>query len=80
MRYPFCSRPDGVWPDGPSRPIFLALKPSPAVVQSPRTYAPRWGRGLLLKASNLRAVLTDSHFWVPALVLAVGIVLLVLLH
>jgi len=33
-----------------------------------------------LKTSNLRAVLTDSHFWAPALVLAVGIVLLVLLH
>jgi hypothetical protein len=33
-----------------------------------------------LRTSNLRAVLTDSHFWVPALVLAVGIVLLVLLH
>jgi len=31
-------------------------------------------------ASDLRAVLTDSHFWVPALVLAAGILLLVLLH
>jgi len=27
----------------------------------------------------LNAVLTDSHFWVPVVVLAVGIVLLVLL-
>jgi hypothetical protein len=33
-----------------------------------------------LKTTNVRAVLTDSHFWVPALVLAVGIVLLVVLH
>ncbi|HTG59020.1 MAG TPA: translocated intimin receptor Tir [Terriglobia bacterium] len=33
-----------------------------------------------MRTSNLRAVLTDSHFWVPALVLAAGIVLLVLLH
>jgi hypothetical protein len=39
-----------------------------------------WGRERYLKASNLRAALTDSHFWVPALVLVVGIVLLVLLH
>jgi len=37
-------------------------------------------RERFLKTTNLRAVLTDSHFWVPALVLAVGIVLLVLLH
>jgi hypothetical protein len=43
--------------------------------------APHIGaRECFLKTSNLRAVLTDSHFWVPALVLAVGIVLLVLLH
>jgi len=43
--------------------------------------APQIGEGKrFLKASNLRAVLTDSHFWVPALVLAAGIVLLVLLH
>jgi len=26
------------------------------------------------------AVLTDSHFWVPVVVLAAGIVLLVVLH
>jgi hypothetical protein len=38
------------------------------------------GREHFLKTSNLQAVLTDSHFWVPALVLATGIVLLVLLH
>jgi len=38
------------------------------------------GKGSFLKTWNLRAVLTDSHFWVPALVLAVGIVLLVLLR
>jgi hypothetical protein len=43
--------------------------------------APQIGeRERFLKTWNLRAVLTDSHFWVPALVLAVGIVLLVLLH
>ena len=43
--------------------------------------APHIGvRERFLKTTNLRAVLTDSHFWVPALVLAVGIVLLVLLH
>jgi hypothetical protein len=41
---------------------------------------PIGGRERYLKTSNLRAVLTDSHFWVPAFVLAVGIVLLVLLH
>jgi hypothetical protein len=29
---------------------------------------------------GMRAVLTDSHFWVPVLVLASGIVLLVVLH
>jgi len=39
-----------------------------------------WKGKALLRTSNLRAVLTDSHFWVPALVLAAGIVLLVLLH
>jgi hypothetical protein len=41
---------------------------------------PIGGRERYLKTSNLRAVLTDSHFWVPAFVLAIGIVLLVLLH
>ncbi|HEY4009430.1 MAG TPA: translocated intimin receptor Tir [Acidobacteriaceae bacterium] len=30
--------------------------------------------------STLRAVLTDVQFWVPALVLTAGIVLLVALH
>jgi hypothetical protein len=29
---------------------------------------------------SARSVLTDSHFWVPVLVLASGIVLLVVLH
>jgi hypothetical protein len=28
----------------------------------------------------LRAVLTDTHFWVPAVVLVFGIILLVVLH
>ena len=28
----------------------------------------------------LKAVLTDTHFWVPTVVLALGIVLLVVLH
>ncbi len=27
-----------------------------------------------------RAILTDIHFWVPALVLTCGVVLLVLIH
>jgi hypothetical protein len=27
-----------------------------------------------------RAILTDIHFWVPALVLAAGILLLILIH
>lgn len=31
-------------------------------------------------SSRTRSVLTDSHFWVPVLVLASGIVLLVVLH
>ena len=29
---------------------------------------------------TLRAILTDVHFWVPVVVLAMGIVLLVALH
>jgi hypothetical protein len=32
------------------------------------------------RQSMVRAVLTDVQFWVPALVLAGGVVLLVLLH
>jgi hypothetical protein len=32
-----------------------------------------------LKPSILNAVLTDSHFWVPVVVLAVGVALLVFL-
>lgn len=28
----------------------------------------------------LKAILTDSHFWIPVVVLALGIVLLVYLH
>ena len=28
----------------------------------------------------LRAILTDIHFWVPAIVLALGILLLIALH
>ncbi len=35
---------------------------------------------LFLKTSKLRAVLSDSQFWVPAVVLAIGLVLLVALH
>jgi hypothetical protein len=31
-------------------------------------------------AELVKAVLTDIHFWIPALVLALGIVLLVMLH
>jgi hypothetical protein len=33
-----------------------------------------------LKTSSRQAVLTDSQFWVPALVLVLGIVLLIVLH
>ena len=29
---------------------------------------------------TLRAILTDVHFWVPVVVLALGIILLVALH
>jgi hypothetical protein len=31
-------------------------------------------------SQTMKAMLTDIHFWVPALVLAGGIVLLVILH
>ena len=31
-------------------------------------------------AETIRAILTDVHFWIPALVLAGGIGLLVFLH
>jgi hypothetical protein len=33
-----------------------------------------------MQPSILKAILTDSHFWVPVVVLALGIVLLVYLH
>ena len=31
-------------------------------------------------SSKFKAVLTDSHFWVPVVVLALGMALLVYLH
>jgi len=31
-------------------------------------------------SSRTSAILTDSHFWVPVVVLAAGIILLVVLH
>lgn len=31
-------------------------------------------------AELLRAILSDIHFWVPAIVLALGILLLIALH
>ena len=34
-------------------------------------------RGIALKPSMLKAILTDSHFWAPLVVLALGIALLV---
>jgi len=33
-----------------------------------------------LKSSTVRAILTDSHFWVPVVVLVFGIALLVFLR
>jgi hypothetical protein len=36
--------------------------------------------GVHLKPSNLKAILTDSQFWVPLVVLALGIALLAFLH
>jgi hypothetical protein len=33
-----------------------------------------------LKSSTVRAILTDSHFWVPVVVLAFGIALLVVIR
>jgi len=33
-----------------------------------------------MRRSTLKAILTDSHFWVPVAVLALGIVLLVYLR
>jgi hypothetical protein len=33
-----------------------------------------------LKPSTLKAILTDSHFWMPVVVLALGILLLIYLH
>ena len=37
-------------------------------------------RGVRLKPFILKAVLTDSQFWVPVAVLALGIALLAFLH
>jgi hypothetical protein len=36
--------------------------------------------GVRLKPFNLKAILTDSQFWVPLVVLALGIALLAFLH
>jgi hypothetical protein len=33
-----------------------------------------------LKSSTVRAILTDSHFWVPVVVLAFGIALLIVIR
>jgi hypothetical protein len=33
-----------------------------------------------MKSSTIRAILTDSQFWAPAIVLAFGIALLAYLH
>jgi len=33
-----------------------------------------------LKSSTVKAILTDSHFWVPVVLLAFGIALLVFLR
>jgi len=33
-----------------------------------------------MKPSMLKAILTDSQFWAPAIVLAMGVALLVYLH
>ncbi len=33
-----------------------------------------------MKPSTLKAILTDSHFWMPVVVLALGILLLIYLH
>ncbi|MCJ7503716.1 MAG: translocated intimin receptor Tir [Acidobacteriia bacterium] len=33
-----------------------------------------------MKSSTVRAILTDSHFWVPVVVLAFGIALLVVIR
>jgi len=35
---------------------------------------------VFLKPSTLRAIFTDSHFWVPVVVLVLGIALLVYLR
>jgi hypothetical protein len=37
----------------------------------------RLPQGHIVKPSILKAILTDSHFWVPVVVLALGIALLV---
>ncbi len=37
-------------------------------------------RTAMTGAQTLRAILTDVQFWVPALVLVAGVILLVLLH
>ena len=36
-------------------------------------------KGTIVKPSLWNAILTDSHFWVPVVVLAVGITLLVMI-
>ena len=33
-----------------------------------------------LRSVRLRAIITDSHFWAPAIVLVLGVLLLVYLH
>jgi hypothetical protein len=37
------------------------------------------GLGAYMKTSTVRAILTDSHFWLPVIVLGFGITLLVYL-
>jgi len=37
-------------------------------------------RGMFLKPSAIKSILTDSQFWVPLIVLILGIALLVELH
>jgi hypothetical protein len=33
-----------------------------------------------MAVSTLRRILTDGHFWIPAIVLIVGIAVLILIH
>jgi hypothetical protein len=52
----------------------------PGLVQFGRAITRRNSKGKRLKSSMLRAVLTDGHFWAPAVVLVLATSLLLFLR